>query len=91
MKMTPLTMAVLLAATTAAAFADDVSGDYCLEHSVQNGHGVPRTNMFRRGSDCPEEDQVTIYIEDNTFFINGAGLNLIFSGLPPREPKETPK
>jgi hypothetical protein len=50
---------------------------------------IPRTNIYRRGSDCPEGDQVTIRIEDGALLIEGAGLDLTFSGLPPRDPKET--
>jgi hypothetical protein len=85
-----------LTISIAAAFADDVSGDYCLSASVSNGHEpftykyIPRTNIFRRGSDCPEQEQVAIWIEDGTLFIEGAGLDLKFS-VPPRDPKETPK
>jgi hypothetical protein len=85
----------LLCAAAPAVSADDVSGDYCLSASVSNGHEpftgeyIPRTNIYRRGSDCPEEEQVTIRIENGELFIEGAGLDLIFSGLPPRDPKET--
>jgi hypothetical protein len=73
-----------------------VSGDYCLSASVSNGHEpftyeyIPRTNIFRPGSDCPEQEQVTIHIEDGAPLIQGAGLDLQFS-VPPRDPKETPK
>ena len=62
-----------LAIGVTAALVDDVTGDYCLSTSASNGHApltyehIPRTNEFRRGSDCPEEEQVTIYIEDGTF------------------------
>jgi len=75
-----------LAIGTTAAFADDVSGDYCLSTSASNGHApftyehIPRTNIFQRGSDCPEEERVTIVIENGQLAIEGAGLDLIFSG-----------
>jgi hypothetical protein len=89
-------VALTLAMTMAAALADNVSGDYCLSESVSNGHepftyeAIPRTMIYRRGADCPEEEQVTIHIEDGTLFIQGAGLDLNFS-LPPHDPKETTK
>jgi hypothetical protein len=82
-----------LAIGAVAALADDVSGDYCLSTSASNGHApltyeqLPRTNEFRRGSDCPEEEQVTIVIENGQLTIEGAGLDLIFSVLPSRNPK----
>jgi hypothetical protein len=89
------TAALAIGAT--AALADDVSGDYCLSDSVSNGHEpltyeqIPRTNIFRRGSDCPEEERVRIVIENGELAIEGAGLDLIFSVLPPRDLKEKEK
>jgi hypothetical protein len=77
--------AALAVGVAAASAADAPDGDYCLSASVQNGHDpitgkyIPRTMIYRRGADCPEEDQVTIRLEDGQLKIEGDGLDLTFS------------
>jgi hypothetical protein len=88
--MKPLIIAAAIVAfvsgATATLAADDVTGDYCLESSASNGGApftyeqLPRTDIFRRGSDCTEDKQVAIWIEDGTLRIEGFGMDLIFSG-----------
>jgi hypothetical protein len=65
--MKTLLMALLLAASAAPAMAaDTIVGTWCLTESVVNGYDtaigkmIPRTRVYRRGSDCPKEDRLII-------------------------------
>jgi hypothetical protein len=69
--------AVALGAVIAAP-PGALPGDWCLKDDVQNGGDVPRTKVFRRGTDCPEEERVEIYVENGFLAIDGAGLDLLF-------------
>jgi hypothetical protein len=58
--------ATVVAFGTTAALAGTVKlpgsylGDWCLSESAQNGGGQPYTMLYRRASDCPAEDRITI-------------------------------
>jgi hypothetical protein len=53
---------LLLVSTATPVVAADVTGDYCLEVSIQNGRDaitgefIPRTNIFRPGSILLKKD-----------------------------------
>jgi hypothetical protein len=84
------TAALAVGAIAALAIAASTSpethaGGWCLETSVQNGHDaitgkfIPRTMFFRRGTDCPEDDQVAIRLEDGELAIEGDRFDLHFA------------
>jgi len=48
----------LIATSAQAGTPKELLGAWCLTQSVQNGHGEPRDNFYRREADCPAEDVV---------------------------------
>ena len=66
--MKTLVAALLLAASVTAVQAKEPKyvGAWCLELSVRNGHDtrtgafIPPTNLYKRGSDCSADKQITL-------------------------------